>query len=111
MSIEKNELPHYYKPRRFMKPKFQSEKKERKCMTCSKEFISTWNGNRVCKICLRSSLWKSEPNRYIQGLNLSDLGFQTSNTIDLPSSFKNNKKANEQHFHDEMYLLDEEFDN
>jgi hypothetical protein len=107
MSIEKDELPHYYKPGRFMKPKFQSEKRERKCMTCSKEFISTWNGNRVCKICLRSSLWKSEPNRYIQGLNLSDLGFQTSGS--LPSSFKN--KKNEQCLHDEMYLLDEEFDN
>ena len=109
MSIEKNELPHYYKPRRFMKPKFQSEKKERKCMTCAKEFISTWNGNRVCKICLRSSLWKSEPNRYIQGLNLLESRFQTS--ANLPSSFKNKKKSNEQHSHDERFLLDEEFDN
>ena len=107
MIEEKFKLPHYYKPERFMKPKFQSEKKERKCMTCSKEFISTWNGNRVCKICLRSSLWKSEPNRYIQGLNLSDLGFQTSGNFS--SSFKN--KKNEQCLHDEMYLLDEEFDN
>ena len=109
MIEEKFKLPHYYEPERFMKPKFQSEKKKRKCMTCATEFISTWNGNRVCKSCLISSLWKSGPNYYIQGLNLSDSRFQTHKN--LPSSFKNKKKENEQHVHDEMYLLDEEFDN
>ena len=40
MVKEKFELPHYYKPERFMKPKFKSEEKKRKCMTCAKEFIS-----------------------------------------------------------------------
>ena len=93
----------------YKKVKLKSEKKKRKCMSCATEFISTWNGNRVCKICLRSSLWKSGPNSYIQGLNLSDARFQTP--ANLPSSFKNKKKANEQHSHDERFLLDEEFDN
>ena len=91
----------------YKREKPKSEKRERKCMTCATEFISTWNGNRVCKSCLISSLWKSGPNYYIQGLNLSDSRFQTSGS--LPSSFKN--KKNEQCLHDEMYLLDEEFDN
>ena len=89
-----------------MKPKFKSEKKKRKCMTCATEFISTWNGNRVCKLCKSTDLWKSGPNCAVQSLNLSDLGSHTPKN--LPSSFKN--KKNEQRFHDEKYLLDEEFD-
>jgi hypothetical protein len=93
----------------YKREKPKSEKKKRKCMTCATEFISTWNGNRVCESCLISSLWKSGPNYYIQGLNLSDSRFKTP--VNLPSSFKNKKKANEQHTHDEIYLLDEEFDN
>ena len=107
MLIKKFELPQYYKPERFMKPKFKSEKKKRKCMTCATEFISTWNGNRVCKSCLDSSLWKSGPNCHIQGLNLLDLGFPTPKN--LPDSFKSKKKEHEQLL-DEKYLLDEEFD-
>ena len=107
MLKEKFELPRYYRPEQFMRPKFKSEKKKRKCMTCATEFISTWNGNRICKSCLNSCLWKSGPNCYTQSLNLSDLGSHTPKNF--PSSFKNKKK--EQHFHDEQYVLDEEFDN
>ena len=99
MLIEKFELPHYYKPERFMKPKFQSEKKKRKCMTCASEFISTWNGNRICKSCLNSSLWKSGPNFCIQTLG----------TVESRELKKQPSTPGE--FHDEKYLLDEEFDN
>ena len=65
MPIEKFELPHYYKPERFMKPKFKSEKKKRKCMMCKKEFISDWIGNRICNPCKLTDTWKSG-NCYIQ---------------------------------------------
>ena len=99
MLIEKSEIPHYYKPERFMKLKFQSEKKKRKCMTCAAEFISTWNGNRICKSCLNSSLWKSGPNCYIQTLG----------TVESREIKK--QPSSPEEFHDEKYLLDKEFDN
>ena len=99
MLIEKFELPHYYKPERFMKPKFQSEKKKRKCMTCASEFISTWNGNRICKSCLNSSLWKSGVNFCIQTLG----------TVESRELKK--QPSTPEEFHDEKYLLDKEFDN
>tara|TARA_Y100001951_G_C11087339_1_gene154764 strand:+ start:213 stop:512 length:300 start_codon:yes stop_codon:yes gene_type:complete len=98
MLIEKFELPHYYKPERFMKPKFKSEKKKRKCMTCATEFISTWNGNRICKSCLDSSLWKSGANFCIQTLG-------TVGSTDIKK-----QPSTPEEFHDEKYLLDEEFD-
>ena len=98
MLKEKNEIPHYYKPERFMKLKFQSEKKKRKCMTCAAEFISTWNGNRICKSCLNSSLWKSGPNCYIQTLG-------TVKSRDMKK-----QPSTPEEFYDEKYLLDEEFD-
>jgi len=99
MLIEKFELPYYYKPERFMKPKFQSEKKKRKCMTCASEFISTWNGNRICKSCLNSSLWKSGVNFCIQTLG----------TVESRELKK--QPSTPEEFHDEKYLLDKEFDN
>ena len=99
MLKEKNEIPHYYKPERFMKLKFQSEEKKRKCMTCATEFISTWNGNRICKSCLSSSLWKSGPNCCIQTLG----------TVESRDMKK--QPSTPEEFHDEKYLLDEEFDN
>ena len=99
MIKEKFKLPDYYKPERFMKPKFKSEKKKRKCMTCSAEFISTWNGNRICKSCLNSSLWKSGPNYSIQSIG----------TVDSRKLKK--QPSTPEEFHDEKYLLDEEFDN
>ena len=99
MLKEKFELPHYYKPERFMKPKFQSDKKKRKCMTCASEFISTWNGNRICKSCLNSSLWKSGPNCCIQTLG----------TVESRELKK--QPSTPEEFHDEKYLLDKEFDN
>ena len=99
MLKEKFELPHYYKPERVMKPEFQSDKKKRKCMTCASEFISTWNGNRICKSCLNSSLWKSGPNFCIQTLG----------TVESRELKKQPSTPGE--FHDEKYLLDEEFDN
>ena len=98
MIKEKFKLPDYYKPERFMKPKFKSEKKKRKCMTCSAEFISTWNGNRICKSCLNSSLWKSGPNYSIQSIG----------TVDSRELKK--QPSTPEEFHDEKYLLDEEFD-
>ena len=104
MLIEKSEAMQMWKTG-YKKPKPQSEKKKRKCMTCAAEFVSTWNGNRVCKSCLNSSLWKSGPNCAVQSLNLSDLGSQTPKN--LPSSFNNKKLAFDE---DEKYLLDEEFD-
>ena len=99
MLIKKFELPHYYKPERFMKPKFKSDKKKRKCMTCAAEFISTWNGNRVCKSCLNSSLWKSGPNCSIQSIG-------TVGSRELKK-----QPSTPEEFHDEKYLLDEDLDN
>ena len=75
----------------YKKEKPKSEKKKRKCMVCATEFISTWNGNRVCKLCKSNDLWKSGPNCAVQSLNLSDLGSQTPKN--LPSSFNNKKLA------------------
>ena len=98
MLIEKSEAMQMWKTG-YKKPKPQSEKKKRKCMTCASEFISTWNGNRICKSCLNSSLWKSGVNFCIQTLG----------TVESRELKKQPSTPGE--FHDEKYLLDEEFDN
>lgn len=79
----------------------------RVCMMCREDFKSSGVGNRICTPCRRTDLWKSGPNCYTQYLNLSDLGSKTPKN--LPSSFKNKKKEQQQ-LHDEKYLLDEGFD-
>ena len=99
MLIEKSEAVQMWKTG-YKKIKPQSEKKKRKCMTCAAEFISTWNGNRICKSCLNSSLWKSGPNCYTQSLTLLTVGNVT---------LKKNCTTPEDYL-DEKYLLDEEFD-
>ena len=38
-----------------------STEKERKCMKCSKKFLSTWNGNWRCKNCLEQSARDATP--------------------------------------------------
>ena len=98
MSIEKSEAVQMWKTG-YKKPKPQSEKKKRKCMTCASEFISTWNGNRICKSCLNSSLWKSGVNFCIQTLG----------TVESKELKK--QPSTPEEFHDEKYLLDKEFDN
>ena len=98
MLIEKSEAMQMWKTG-YKKPKPQSDKKKRKCMTCAAEFISTWNGNRICKSCLNSSLWKSGPNFYIQTLG----------TVESREIKK--QPSSPEEFHDEKYLLDKEFDN
>ena len=98
MLIEKSEAMQMWKTG-YKKPKPQSDKKKRKCMTCATEFISTWNGNRICKSCLNSSLWKSGPNCYIQTLG----------TVESREIKK--QPSSPEEFHDEKYLLDKEFDN
>jgi len=98
MLIEKSEAMQMWKTG-YKKIKPQSEERKRKCMTCASEFISTWNGNRVCKSCLNSSLWKSGPNCYIQTLG----------TVESRELKK--QPSTPEEFSDEKYLLDEEFDN
>ena len=98
MLIEKSEAMQMWKTG-YKKIKPQSEERKRKCMTCAAEFISTWNGNRVCKSCLNSSLWKSGPNCYIQTLG----------TVESRELKK--QPSTPEEFSDEKYLLDEEFDN
>ena len=98
MLIEKSEAMQMWKTG-YKKPKPQSDKKKRKCMTCATEFISTWNGNRICKSCLNSSLWKSGVNFCIQTLG----------TVESKELKK--QPSTPEEFHDEKYLLDKEFDN
>ena len=98
MLIEKSEAMQMWKTG-YKKIKPQSEERKRKCMTCASEFISTWNGNRVCKSCLNSSLWKSGLNCYIQTLG----------TVESRELKK--QPSTPEEFSDEKYLLDEEFDN
>jgi hypothetical protein len=98
MLIEKSEAVQMWKTG-YKKIKPQSEERKRKCMTCASEFISTWNGNRICKSCLNSSLWKSGPNCYIQTLG----------TVESREIKK--QPSTPEEFSDEKYLLDEEFDN
>ena len=98
MLIEKSEAVQMWKTG-YKKIKPQSEKKKRKCMTCASEFISTWNGNRICKSCLNSSLWKSGVNFCIQTLG----------TVESKELKK--QPSTPEEFHDEKYLLDKEFDN
>ena len=97
MLIEKSEAVQMWKTG-YKKIKPQSEKKKRKCMTCATEFISTCSGNRICKSCLDSSLWKSGANCYIQTLG----------TVDSREIKK--QPSSPEEFHDEKYLLDEGFD-
>ena len=97
MLIEKSEAMQMWKTG-YKKIKPQSEERKRKCMTCASEFISTWNGNRICKSCLNSSLWKSGVNFCIQTLG----------TVESRELKK--QPSTPEEFHDEKYLLDEEFD-
>jgi hypothetical protein len=32
--------------------------KARKCLLCGNEFLSSWPGERVCKRCRSSSVWR-----------------------------------------------------
>ncbi len=32
--------------------------KERKCLMCSKLFVSAWPGERICKSCKETSAWR-----------------------------------------------------
>jgi len=34
------------------------EERLRRCLTCGAKFMSAWAGNRVCKKCQSSALWK-----------------------------------------------------
>ena len=34
------------------------EARLRRCLMCGKKFMSDWIGNRVCKRCQSSALWK-----------------------------------------------------
>ena len=48
-SSEKNSKPE---------PDRQYEAKERKCLRCREEFMSSWPGERICRTCKSSSAWR-----------------------------------------------------
>ncbi len=36
----------------------EREEKERKCLVCNRMFVSEWAGERVCKRCRSSAIWR-----------------------------------------------------
>ncbi len=48
-SSEKNSKPE---------PDRTYEPKERKCLKCREEFLSSWPGERICRTCKSSSAWR-----------------------------------------------------
>jgi hypothetical protein len=34
------------------------EKKRRKCLMCTSDFVSAWPGERVCQSCKSTSAWR-----------------------------------------------------
>ena len=35
------------------------DEKDRKCLLCGDQFLSSWAGNRVCKKCRSSARWRN----------------------------------------------------
>ncbi len=48
-SSEKNSKPE---------PDRKYDAKERKCLKCREEFLSSWPGERICRTCKSSSAWR-----------------------------------------------------
>ncbi len=48
-SSEKNSKPE---------PDRKYDTKERKCLKCREEFLSSWPGERICRTCKSSSAWR-----------------------------------------------------
>ncbi len=40
------------------KPEHEYEQKHRRCLMCRKTFVSEWTGERVCKWCKSTSVWR-----------------------------------------------------
>ncbi len=41
-----------------LKPECEYEQKHRRCLMCHKPFVSEWAGERVCKRCKSTSVWR-----------------------------------------------------
>ncbi len=48
-SSEKNSKPE---------PDRKYDAKERRCLKCREEFLSSWPGERICRTCKSSSAWR-----------------------------------------------------
>ncbi len=39
-------------------PEREHEQKHRRCLVCHKTFVSEWAGERICKRCKSTSVWR-----------------------------------------------------